>query len=233
MKKRISVVALLVSTLFALSLPVSNAAQTRYVTVKAQGSVKVTPDAVRISATASNIAATSKDALAATAKTSDAIRTVLKSANINTMDISTQNISVFPEYKYSNDGGSTLIGYRASQSFSIIVRAASTAGSVVDSMIAAGGDSVQVAGVSPFVLDSAKAADAARAVAVKNAKSRALSYAKLLGVKLGKVNYLIEESAPVSPSPIFATAKAESDATVVDLGQQEVSVSITVQWALL
>ena len=233
MRKQIALTAALTLALVGLSLPASQAAATRYVTVKAQGSVKVIPDAVRISATATNIASTNKDALAATSKTSAAIRTALAASKIDKKDIATQSISVFPEYKYTNDGGSTLIGYRASQSFTIIVKAAATAGSVVDAIVGAAGDSVQIGGVTPFVLDAEKAADAARSVAVKNAKARALSYAKLLGVKLGKVNYLVEESAPSSISPIYATAKAESDATVVDLGQQDVTVSITVQWALL
>jgi uncharacterized protein YggE len=31
----------------------------------------------------------------------------------------------------------------------------------------------------------------------------------------------------------MAVAKAESDATVIDLGQQDVTISVTVQWALL
>lgn len=233
MKKRISTIAALSLAFAALVAPASHAAATRYITVKAQGTVQVTPDAVRISASANNVAATSKEALAATAKSSAAIRAALKSSKIDSKDIATQNISVFPEYKYSNDGGSTLVGYRAAQSFTITVRAANTAGAVVDAIVAAAGDSAQITGVSPFVLDSTKSSEAARAVAVKNAKARALSYAKLLGVKLGKINYLVEESAPNSVAPVFATAKAEDAATVVDLGQQDVTVSITAQWALL
>ena len=233
MKKRISAIAALSLVFAALVAPASDAAATRYITVKAQGTVQVTPDAVRISANATNVAATSKEALAANAKSAASIRTALRSAKIDSKDIATQNVSVFPEYKYSNEGGSTLVGYRATQAFTITVRAANTAGAVVDAIVAAAGDSAQISGVSPFVLDSTKSSEAARAVAVKNAKARALSYAKLLGVKLGKINYLVEESAPNSVAPVFATAKAEDAATVVDLGQQDVTVAITVQWALL
>lgn len=233
MKKRISAIAALSLFFAALVAPASEAAATRYITVKAQGTVQVTPDAVRISANATNVAATSKDALAATAKSAASIRAALRSAKIDSKDIATQSVSVFPEYKYSNDGGSTLVGYRATQAFTITVRAANTAGAVVDAIVAAAGDSAQISGVSPFVLDSTKSSEAARAVAVKNAKARALSYAKLLGVKLGKINYLVEESAPNSVAPVFTTAKAEDAATVVDLGQQDVTVSITAQWALL
>lgn len=233
MKRRISTIAALSLAFAALVAPASEAAATRYITVKAQGTVQVTPDAVRISANATNVAETSEDALAATAKSAASIRAALRSAKIDSKDIATQSVSVFPEYKYSNDGGSTLVGYRGTQAFIITVRAANTAGAVVDAIVAAAGDSAQISGVSPFVLDSTKSSEAARAVAVKNAKARALSYAKLLGVKLGKINYLVEESAPNSVAPVFATAKAEDAATVVDLGQQDVTVSITAQWALL
>ncbi len=232
-RKRISVIALLALLAGGVIAPSADAAATRYITVSAQGAVKVVPDAVRINATATAVAASSKEALAATAKTSTAVRAALKSAKIDTKDIATQSVTVYPEYKYTADGGSTLTGYRGSQSFTIIVRAADTAGSLVDALVTAGGDNLQINGATPFVLDSTKSLEAARAAAVKSAKSKAASYAKLMGAKLGKVNYLIENSAPTNYTPVMAVAKAESDATVIDLGQQDVTIAVTVQWALL
>jgi uncharacterized protein YggE len=232
-RKRISVIFLVIASIAGLIAPSANAAATRYITVSAQGTIKVTPDAVRLNATVSAVAATSKDALAAANKTATAVRATLKAAKIDTKDISTQSVTVYPEYKYANDGTSTQIGYRGSQSFTIVIRAAVTAGSIVDSLIAAGGDNLQINGATPFVLDSSKSLDAARAAAVKSAKSKAISYATLIGAKLGAVNYLVENSAPTNYTPVMAVAKAESDATVIDLGQQDVTISITVQWALL
>ena len=232
-RKRISVIALLALLAGGVLAPSADAAATRYITVSAQGAVKVVPDAVRINATATAVAASSKEALAATAKTSTAVRAALKSAKIDTKDIATQSVTVYPEYKYTSDGGSTLTGYRGSQSFTIIVRAADTAGSLVDALVTAGGDNLQINGATPFVLDSTKSLEAVRAAAVKSAKSKAASYAKLMGAKLGKVNYLIENSAPTNYTPVMAVAKAESDATVIDLGQQDVTISVTVQWSLL
>ena len=219
----------------ALVIPSSaNAATaTRYITVSAEGTVKVAPDAVRLTTTVTVVSPTNKDALALTSTNAAAVRKALIAAGIATKDIATQNITVYPEYKYDGNGGSTLTGYRGSQVFSAVIRAAASAGGVVDAVVAAAGDAVQINSVSPFILDSAKAAESARAVAVKNAKAKATSYAKLLGVKLGKVNYLSENGSPAISTPIFAAAaKSEADATVVDLGQQDVTVSITVQWAL-
>ena len=231
-RSRISTLAVLTLAIAALVAPSANAAATRYITMSSQGSVKVVPDAVRINATSTNIAATSKEALAATAKTSAAVRAALTSAKIDKKDIASTSVSVYPEYKYDNNT-TVLVGYRASQSFTITVRAAATAGDVIDAIVSAGGDSLQLNGATPFVLDNTKAATAARTVAVKNARAKAASYASLLGVKLGKVNYLVENSAPTPYIPVMAVAKAESDATVVDLGEQDVTVSVTVQWSLL
>jgi hypothetical protein len=230
--KRISLLAVLTVAIATLMAPSANAAATRYITISSQGSVKVVPDAVRINATSTNVAATSKEALAATAKTSAAVRAALFAAKIDKKDISTQSISVYPEYKYDNNTA-VLVGYRASQTFTIVVRAAATTGDVVDAIVAAGGDSLQLSGATPFVLDNTKAATAARTVAVKNARAKAASYASLLGVKLGKVNYLVENSAPTPYVPVMAVAKTEADSTVVDLGEQDVTVSVTVQWSLL
>lgn len=231
-RSRISTLAVLTLTIAALVAPSANAAATRYITISSQGSVKVIPDAVRINVTSTNIAATSKEALAATAKASAAVRAALTSAKIDKKDIASTSVSVYPEYKYDNNT-TVLVGYRASQSFTITVRAAATAGDVIDAIVSAGGDSLQLNGATPFVLDNTKAATAARTVAVKNARAKAASYASLLGVKLGKVNYLVENSAPTPYVPVMAVAKAESDATVVDLGEQDVTVSVTVQWSLL
>ncbi len=219
----------------AVLAPVSaNAATaTRYITVSAEGTVKVVPDAVRLTATVTSVAVTNKEALALTSTNAAAVRKALIAAGIATKDIATQNITAYPEYKYDNNGGSTLVGYRGSQVFSVTIRRAATAGAVVDAVVAAAGDEIQVSSVTPFVLDASKAAESARTVAVKNAKAKAASYAKLLGVKLGKVNYLTENGSPSISTPIYvASAKAEDAATVVDLGEQDVTVSITVQWAL-
>lgn len=232
--KRIGVITLAAALVGGVVLaPASTAATTsRYLSLSAVGTVKVTPDAVRINATVTSVAGTSKEALAATATSAAAVRTAFLANGIAARDIATQSVTVYPEYKYTPDGGSVLIGYRASQNFVVVVRKASTAGVVVDAIVAAGGDNLQLNGVTPFVLDSSKATASARTIAVKNAKAKAASYASLLGIKLGKVNHLIENSSPSSYPPIMSVSKDSTGSTEIDLGLQDVTVSISVQWAL-
>lgn len=228
----IPVVALVAAAAFAL--PASAATPERYVTVNAEGVVQVTPDAVRINASVSLVAGTSAQALSKTSTAAAKVRAALVAKKIATKDLKTTSISVYPEYNYTQDKGSVQIGYRASQSFEVIVRNAASAGAVVDDVVAAAGDDVQIQGATPFVLDSAKATASARAAAVANARAKAKSYAELLDVKLGKVTYLVENSSPVSYAPIMGVAKAaDSGATEIDLGNQDVTVSITIRWSLL
>ena len=184
---------------------------------------------MRVNATVSVLSTTSAIAKSEASKVSTAVKAALTSNGIAAKDIKSQNLTIYPEYNY-NGNTSTLIGYRATQSYEVTILKADIAGAVVDAMVKAGGDSLQINAVSPFILDSAAATISARQAAVKNAKAKASSYASLLGVRLGSVNYLVENSAP-SYSPLYGAAKSE-DATVIDLGQQDVTVSITVQWAL-
>ena len=228
-------IALTLAGGIAAALPAEAATTaTRYVTVNSQGSIKVTPDAVRLNANVSFVAGSNKEALAKVSTVGAAVRAALTKSGILKGDIATQSITVYPEYNYTQDKGSVLIGYRGSQGFVVTIKNAENAGAVVDAVVAAGGNDLQIQGVTPFILDSSKATESARANAVKNAKAKAASYAKLLDAKLGRVNYLIENSSPVSYPPVLAMGKAaDSEATVVDLGEQDVTVSITIQWSLL
>lgn len=233
--KRISISSLAIALIGGVALAPSSMAATpnRYITISADGTVKVAPDAVRINAAVSVVGATSKEAMTAVATSAAAVRTAFLTNGVTTKDIATQSVTIYPEYSYTQDKGQVLIGYRATQSFAVIIRNEGNAGVVVDAIVTAGGDNLQLNGVTPFILDASKATVSARTAAVKNAKVKALSYASLLGIKLGKVNYLIENSSPVSYPPIMSVAKDSAGATQIDLGLQDVTVSITIQWALL
>ena len=92
---------------------------------------------------------------------------------------------------------------------------------------------MQLGGVVPTTLNPAVATEGARAAAVANAKSKATSYAKLLGVSVGKVLSLEEQYSPVYSSPFPMAKAAEADSAVqIDLGEQDVTVSITVRCVL-
>ena len=225
-----------VAGVVALAIPANGAGTTdnRYITVTGVGTVSVVPDAVRFNATVSALASTNAAALSSASKSAAAVRAALKDAGIATKDIRSANISVYPEYNWTQEAGTKITGYRASQSFDVLVRTASKAGSIIEAVVTAGGDNVQLGGVVPTTLNPATATEDARAAAVANAKSKASSYAKLLGTSIGKVLSLEEQSSPVysSPFPMAKAGAADAAAVEIDLGEQDVTVTITVRWAL-
>ena len=223
-----------VAGVVALAIPANGAdtTNTRYITVTGVGTISVVPDAVRFNATVSSLASTNAAALSSASKSAAALRAALKDKGIALKDIRSAIISVYPEYNYTQESGTKITGYRASQTFDVLIRKASDAGTIIEAVVTAGGDNVQLGGVIPTTLNPAVATEEARAAAVANAKSKASSYAKLLGTSIGKVLFLEEQSSPIYSSP-FPMAKAEADSAVqIDLGEQDVTVTITVRWAL-
>ena len=225
-----------VAGVVALAIPANGAgtADNRFITVTGVGTISVVPDAVRFNATVSTVAATNASALSSASKSAAAVRAALKDKGIAVKDIRSANISVYPEYTWTQETGTKITGYRASQTFDVLVRKAADAGAIIEAVVTAGGDNVQLGGVIPTTLNPAAATEEARAAAVANARSKATSYAKLLGTNLGKVLSLEEQSSPVysSPFPMAKGAMADIAAVEVDLGEQDVTVSITVRWAL-
>jgi len=225
-----------VAGVVSLAIPANSAgtADNRFITVTGVGTISVVPDAVRFNATVSALASTNSAALSSASKSAAAVRAALKAKGIAVKDIRSANISVYPEYNWTQEAGTKITGYRASQSFDVLVRKAADAGSIIEAVVTAGGDNVQLGGVIPTTLNPAAASEEARAAAVANAKSKASSYAKLLGTSIGKVLSLEEQSSPVysSPFPMAKAGMAADSAVEIDLGEQDVTVTITVRWAL-
>ncbi len=211
-----------------------NDSSSRGITVQATGIAMAVPDAVRMYLTVTALADTSENALATASEVSDKVREALTNNGVKEKNIATQSVSVYPEYIYPQSGVQTLSGYRASQSFEVVIDEADTAGEVVDAVVAAGGDFVQIGGVSPFVLETSDSANKARADAIANAITKAEDYAKLLDVKLGSVEYITEISSPIGGPTMRdrLTSGAPEAATKIDLGEQQITVTVEVRWSL-
>jgi len=206
------------------------------VTLDATGSVKVVPDGVQFNFSVFAVEATSKSASERANVLANQAREALDESKIDKEDISTQNVSVYPEYSYSPEGKQTLIGFRASQSFAVTLRDTEYAGAVVDAVLLLVGTDLTIDTLAPILLDTSDALEQARENAIKLAKKKAEDYADLLDVKLGDVISVREFSGSSStPQPWLrdmATADSlESTKTVVDLGTQEVTVTVEVRWA--
>ena len=206
------------------------------VTLDATGSVKVVPDGVQFNFSVFAVEATSKSASERANVLANQAREALNESKIDKEDISTQNVSVYPEYSYSPEGKQTLIGFRASQSFAVTLRDTEEAGAVVDAVLLLVGTDLTIDTLAPILLDTSDALEQARENAIKLAKKKAEDYADLLDVELGDVISVREFSGSSSITQPWlrdmATADSlESTKTVVDLGTQEVTVTVEVRWA--
>lgn len=203
------------------------------ITVQATGVADVVPDAVQVSLSVSVVAEANDVALSQVAATAEVVRTTLEQSGVDASDIATQTVSVNPEYSYTEAEGQKIVGYRASQTFDVLVRDANAAGAVVDALVAAGGANLSINATYPVVNDATAAAQDARDDAVAKARAKAEEYAKLLGVELGDLVFLTEISAPTNiMAKATADAMVERAATVIDLGTQEVSVTVEVRWQI-
>lgn len=205
------------------------------VTVEATGSVKVVPDGVQFNFSVFAVETTSRGASQRVNVLANQAREALDNSGIDKKDIATQNVSVYPEYLYSQDGAQKLTGFRATQSFAVTLRDTSQAGEAVDEVVLMVGTDLTIENLSPILLDTKDATDQARENAVKLARKKAEDYADLLGVDLGNVISVREFATSNAVSlPWLRTdmSAGETAKTVVDLGIQEVSITIEARWAL-
>ena len=236
--RKLSVIAVVVASALALvacgeTVNIGDNGVGPGITVQATGTADVQPDSVRVSISVSVLAETNDIALAQAADAAASVREVLIAQQIAAADIATQTLTVNPEYTYTEAEGQKIVGYRASQVFDVLVRDGSNAGDIIGDVISEGGANVAINSVTPVIDDATEGAIRAREDAVKKARAKAEAYADLLGVELGKVVYLTEIS---SPTNVVVGAKsdvmAEGAAPVIDLGTQQVTVTIEVRWRL-
>ena len=206
------------------------------VTVEATGLVKVVPDAVQFNFSVFAIDVSSSGALKRANELAIQAREALDNAKVDKDEIATQSINIYPEYSYSQDGVQNLVGFRATQSFAVTLRDTTSAGEVVDAVVASVGTDLSIDTLAPILINSKDAAEQARENAIKLAKDKAEDYADLLGVDLGNVISVREFATSGGiPQPWLRAdlAVGESSKTVVDLGTQEVSVTVEARWAFV
>jgi uncharacterized protein len=196
------------------------------ITVSASGTVTLVPDVARVYLGVTVAKPTVKAARDAGAKAMTAIIAALKGLGIADADITTTNLSLYPQY--GTGSAPKVVGYQISEQIRVTVRDLDKAGDVVDAATAKGATDVN--GISFEVSDPAKAQNDARAAAVTAARASAQAMAAAGNVTLGAV-VSITDGTPVQP--IFygygaAGRDAAAVATPVQPGTQDLSATVTV-----
>ncbi|MBF6600412.1 MAG: SIMPL domain-containing protein [Dehalococcoidia bacterium] len=209
--------------------------QARGITVSGEGKVQGKPDIAQLALGVSVLRATVAAARDQAAASLTAIDNAMKADGIADRDIQTSDLTISPEYNYS-DGKQTLTGFRVTNTATVKVRDINTTSKVVDDAVNAGGDDTQIQGIT-FTID--KPGDLqrqAREAAVADAKAKAQTLASASGVGLGSA-IAISEGGGVQPivydKAAFAAAPgATTAATPIQPGELDVTVNVSITWAI-
>jgi uncharacterized protein YggE len=157
----------------------------------------------------------------------------LKKDGVAAKDLQTSDVSVSPSY----DNRGRPNGYQVSETLTAKLRNLAKAGRAISDAVAAGGNESTVQGVSFDLEDNAALLMQARDAAFKDAQAKAERYAQLSHRTLGAVQLVAETSTPMQPVPYaFGDAQASAAKALspvpIQPGTSDLSVTVTVRWAL-
>jgi uncharacterized protein YggE len=195
------------------------------ITVTGNGTVDATPGRASFDFGVTTQAATAAAALSRNASEARAIVDALKKAGVDSSDIQTTHVSLWPQT--SNDGRQ-ITGYQASNA--VQVKAAiRKAGDLVDAAVAAGANTVD----GPNLDTAAKSSlyDQALKEALTEAKGKAQAIADAAGLSITAVVKVTEGSGEPMPIPFAAADAAASPAPPIEAGTQQIQASVTVTYS--
>ncbi|MDT7570961.1 MAG: uncharacterized protein QOE05_1135 [Actinomycetota bacterium] len=206
---------------------------TQGVVVAGLGKVSGTPDVLRVQLGVEVRRGDVSSALRDANEVQDRMRSAIRGNGVDAKDMQTSDVSLFPSYTPKGAPN----GYTVNQTLTVKIRNLARAGKTIGDAVVAGGDAARVQGVSFALEDNATLLEQARDAAYGDARKKAERYARLAGRNLGQVE-LVSEQVPTADMPIAYGAGAalaagdKASAVPIDPGQSQVSVSVTVRWAL-
>jgi uncharacterized protein YggE len=210
----------------------TSAAGSARVTVTGNGTVTGTPNQLILSMGVQVNAATVSSALQQASQAVTRVTSALRAAGVASADVQTAGLSIQPNYRANSQVPD---GYGVSEYLTATLRRISAAGAQIQDAVQAGGNAVTVDNVSLNLTDTSALLARARAAAVADARHKAGQYASAAGRSLGPV-ISITDQAPVQPFPVYASASGaaapRSSSVPISPGTQQLSVSITVTYAL-
>lgn len=176
------------------------------ISVNGEGEVFAVPDLATFSFSVSHDASTITEAQEQVTQKTDIILTKLKDLGIEEKDVKTTDYSAYPKYVYipivcavapCPPGRPEQDGYTVSHSVSVKVRDADKVGDAV--AVVGSNGALNVSGVSFTTDDPDILVAKARELAIDDAKKKAKTLSKDLGVRLGKVISFYENPNGLTP----------------------------------
>jgi uncharacterized protein len=207
----------------------------RYIEVIGEGAVNAAPDFARVTLGVTTIGKDAGEAIAANAKSANALVSLIKSEGVAPADIRTSTMSISPIFSQPPPGQThepTITGYSVSNNVTVTVRDLARLGALIDKAVAAGANAIY--GIAYGENDPGALLDKARPLAVADARRKAEIYASAGGAKIGRLMELTEEAGPQPPVAFAARAYAPGGAapTPIEAGEDKLRVIITARFEL-
>ena len=208
------------------------------ISIEGKGEAVAAPDTAAVTAGVTTEGATAREALAANSKAMAQLISTLKAAKIDAKDIQTSGFSVNPQYVYPDKDASgatpppRITGYEVQNGVSVKVRQLDDLGPILDSVVSAGGNTIN--GVQFSIEDPTKLLQEARKAAFADAEAKARTYADAAGIGLGSILSISEGPSETPPRPVMfkAAAPMARSAVPVEAGQLTSDADVSVVWAL-
>jgi uncharacterized protein YggE len=223
--------ALFVATAILLATPaLAQTAPPPAISVTGEATVSVPPDQAQIDGGVTSDAKTAREASDANNAAMGKVLLALKGAGIEEKDYQTSRLSLQPQYAPNRSGPSPVVGYRASNRVTVRLRDVAKVANIIDVLVGAGAN--ELGGINFMVSQASKLLDDAREKAVADARRKAEIYAKAAGVTLGEPLSISEEggAAPVFRGKMLGGMAAS--AAPVAQGEETLSVTVSVSWAI-
>ena len=200
------------------------------ITVTGTGTVTGTPNQLVLSMGVQVNSGSVAAALAQANQATDRVTAALKGLGVASADIQTSGLSIYPSY---SDRSQVPTGYQVTESLTATLRQLDKAGRQIQAAADAGGNAITVSNVSLNLTDDGPLLAVARSNAMKDARAKAEQFARAAGAQLGQV-ISISQASSSSPTVFNApsASAAGSAAVPVSPGSQQVSVSVTVVYAV-
>ena len=218
----------------AFTPTVTTAAQPTGITVTGTGTVKGTPDTLRLDMGVEVTEPSVDVALDKANAVAQRVHDALRKAGVKAEDLQTTGLNISPTYDYPPAGGSPVLrGYTVNESVSATLRDIDKAGGAISAAVSAGGNDARVNGISLALEGTGSLLTDARTRAVEDAKAKAEAYAEAVGRDLGPLVSISEQVS--TPSPIAYGREnmdtAAQSAVPIELGSQAVAVTVTAVYA--
>lgn len=236
MNKRLFILIALVIVALALAgcqtkvVTTDGASPLYTVTAGGTGETLAAPDMAEMYFGSTITANEASDALGQANVLAEQITDAVKKAGVDSKDIQTANVSVYPVQDYQGDRA-VITGYQATVQVRVKIRDIDAVGDVIGAASEAGAN--EISGPTFMLDDDTDAQNEAIKLAIEDARARAEVMAKAAGKDLGEI---ISVSEAGMSTPIYygrtEAAVADAGSIGVEPGQLNITTSVTVVFEL-